>query len=38
MGFGAEIYNDESRKGNYLDHKEDIRKWRNSFIISLLFG
>ncbi|RXG53096.1 Copper-transporting ATPase 1 [Armadillidium vulgare] len=38
LGFTAELYNDQSKPGSYLDHRKDIRKWRNSFFISLIFG
>jgi copper ion binding protein len=37
MGFTANIVGKDT-KSNYLDHKEDIRKWRSSFFISLVFG
>lgn len=37
LGFQAELFD---REGNtdYLQHKEEIRKWRNSFLVSLAFG
>lgn len=38
LGFNATLYTRDNSKGNYLDHKKEIRKWRNSFIVSLLFG
>lgn len=38
LGFDASLYNSGASRGNYLDHRKEIRKWRNSFIISLLFG
>eukprot|EP00092_Neocalanus_flemingeri_P008298 GFUD01008946.1.p1 GENE.GFUD01008946.1~~GFUD01008946.1.p1 ORF type:complete len:1309 (+),score=286.74 GFUD01008946.1:691-4617(+) len=37
LGFQASIFNKEDKLG-MPDHKEDIRKWRNSFMISLIFG
>jgi len=37
LGFKAAIYNNEGKIG-MPDHKEDIQKWRNSFMISLVFG
>ena len=36
LGFKAAIYNNEGKIG-MPDHKEDIQKWRNSFMISLVF-
>ncbi|XP_069981182.1 copper-transporting ATPase 1 isoform X2 [Penaeus vannamei] len=38
LGFTATLHTGDMGRGNYLDHKKEIRKWRNSFIISLLFG
>lgn len=38
LGFSATLYTRDTSKGNYLDHKKEIQKWRNSFIVSLLFG
>ncbi|KAK7077087.1 ATPase Cu transporting protein 7B, partial [Halocaridina rubra] len=38
LGFNASLYTGDASKANYLDHRKEIRKWRNSFIISLLFG
>lgn len=37
LGFSAELF---TREGNtdYLQQKEEIKKWRNSFLLSLLFG
>ena len=37
LGFHASLASDSNNK-HYLDHKEEIRKWRNSFFVSLLFG
>ena len=37
LGFQAKLAQKSSKAG-YLDHSEDIKKWRNSFLISLLFG
>ncbi|XP_068235378.1 copper-transporting ATPase 1 isoform X2 [Palaemon carinicauda] len=38
LGFSASLYNSGVGRGNYLDHRKEIRKWRNSFIVSLIFG
>ncbi|XP_065173186.1 copper-transporting ATPase 1 isoform X3 [Atheta coriaria] len=37
LGFKAELFERESN-GDYLQQKEEIRKWRNSFLFSLTFG
>jgi len=37
LGFQASIYNKENKQG-MPDHKDDIRKWKTSFMISLIFG
>merc|ERR1719319_2127758 len=37
LGFQATIAGKDASR-QYLDHKEDIKKWRNSFLISLIFG
>ena len=37
LGFTASLVSRETGEG-LPDHQEDIRKWRNSFLISLLFG
>lgn len=39
LGFGASLLRPEDNKNNTgLDHKEEIRKWFRSFLVSLLFG
>ncbi|XP_066973024.1 LOW QUALITY PROTEIN: copper-transporting ATPase 1 [Macrobrachium rosenbergii] len=38
LGFNASLYSSGAGKGNYLDHRKEIIKWRNSFIVSLIFG
>nr|XP_022920437.1 copper-transporting ATPase 1 isoform X2 [Onthophagus taurus] len=37
MGFEAELFSRE-HNGDYLQQKQEIKKWRNTFLISLLFG
>ena len=37
LGYKAKLAAKNEKK-HYLDHTEDIRKWRNSFIVSLMFG
>lgn len=37
MGFEAELDNQRDM-GHHLDHRDTTRKWRNSFIVSLIFG
>jgi len=38
LGFTATLHTNSLKSGNYLDHKDDILKWRNSFIVSIVFG
>ncbi len=39
LGFDAKLYKrDVGSSANYLSHQAEIRKWRNSFLISLAFG
>ncbi|XP_043228491.1 copper-transporting ATPase 1-like isoform X1 [Amphibalanus amphitrite] len=38
LGFSAELRSGDSRGSSYLDHRAEIAKWRNSFLISLFFG
>ncbi|XP_036401466.1 copper-transporting ATPase 2 [Megalops cyprinoides] len=37
LGFGASVMKSE-RIGSNLDHQEEIRQWKNSFLFSLVFG
>ncbi|XP_054722630.1 copper-transporting ATPase 1-like [Uloborus diversus] len=38
MGFDAYPLSDRTRDASYLLQKEEVRKWRNSFYLSLMFG
>lgn len=39
LGFDAKVLSNKNRMSySYLQHKQDIRKWRNAFLISLIFG
>ncbi|XP_065221197.1 copper-transporting ATPase 1 isoform X2 [Planococcus citri] len=39
LSFGTQIVTNRSRDyANYLDQRDEIMKWRNSFLISLIFG
>ncbi|KFM65871.1 hypothetical protein X975_22176, partial [Stegodyphus mimosarum] len=38
MGFDAYPLSDHTRDASYLLQKEEVRKWRNSFYLSLVFG
>ncbi|KAK9892530.1 hypothetical protein WA026_020515 [Henosepilachna vigintioctopunctata] len=37
IGFAAQLFNKE-HGNDYLQQKEEIRRWRNSFLVSLIFG
>ncbi|XP_063219844.1 copper-transporting ATPase 1 isoform X2 [Bacillus rossius redtenbacheri] len=39
MGFTTSLLTGKDKDSrSYLDHREDIRKWRNAFMVSLIFG
>lgn len=39
LGFEAQLFvRDNASGGDYLHHKEEIRKWKRSFLFSLTFG
>ncbi|XP_050534333.1 copper-transporting ATPase 1 isoform X2 [Daktulosphaira vitifoliae] len=39
LGFTAELVNNKDRGSrSYLDHSDDIKIWRTSFLVSLIFG
>ncbi|KAK2583714.1 hypothetical protein KPH14_009634 [Odynerus spinipes] len=39
LGFTATLFNNKDKENrDYLDQKEEIKKWRTAFLISLIFG
>ncbi|XP_076467909.1 copper-transporting ATPase 1-like isoform X2 [Babylonia areolata] len=38
IGFEAHLLTDDDKKAARYDHREDIKRWRNSFLVSLIFG
>ncbi|XP_048243847.1 copper-transporting ATPase 1-like isoform X3 [Haliotis rufescens] len=38
LGFDAFLMTDDDKKAARYDHRHDIRRWRNSFLLSLVFG
>ncbi|KAK7097662.1 copper-transporting ATPase 1-like isoform X2 [Littorina saxatilis] len=38
MGFEAYLMTDDDKKAARYDHRDDIKRWRTSFLLSLIFG
>lgn len=38
LGFDAYPFTDHKMDASYLSQKEEVKKWRNSFLLSLMFG
>ena len=38
LGFTAELFTDDDKNASRYDHRHAIRRWRNSFLWSLIFG
>jgi len=38
LGFGATLFTDHDSNASRYDHREDIKRWRTSFLFSLIFG
>ncbi|KAJ8298432.1 hypothetical protein KUTeg_024963 [Tegillarca granosa] len=37
-GFEADLYSDDDHNSSRYDHRDEIKRWRNSFLWSLVFG
>ncbi|BFZ14956.1 hypothetical protein BsWGS_17994 [Bradybaena similaris] len=38
MGFDAHLKSDDDEKASRYDHRDEIKRWRTSFLLSLVFG
>ncbi|XP_063413164.1 copper-transporting ATPase 1-like isoform X4 [Mytilus trossulus] len=38
LGFNADLFTDDDKNASRYDHRHAIRRWRNSFLWSLIFG
>ncbi|KAL3879471.1 hypothetical protein ACJMK2_031767 [Sinanodonta woodiana] len=38
LGFGAKLFEDDDKNASRYDHRDEIKRWRTSFLWSLIFG